>query len=120
MFCPTCGERNEGGAKYCDACGTILPDLPSSTSSSAEPGREGPAPPRAREPLVVFPPARPRAWWYPIGVWLLLSLFFVVVDLIPGDGIGWAYWPIGLSGIFLVGFPLLHLLEAWTAKRKPR
>lgn len=62
-------------------------------------------------PPVVFPPAQRRAWWYPIGVWVILSGFFLFVDAVPDGEVQWAYWPIGIIGIFLVGFPLLNRLE---------
>jgi hypothetical protein len=70
-----------------------------------------PPPPVAPPPRVVYPPSRPRAWWYPIGVWVILSAFFAFIDLASTRAVSWSIWPIGILGIFMVGFPLLHLLE---------
>jgi len=63
------------------------------------------------------PPARPRAWWYPIGVWVILSAFFLFIDLLSA-GVDFAYFVIGILGIFMVGFPLLRRLEEWSAQRR--
>lgn len=116
MYCSHCGASNEADAKFCERCGMDLASRPrASNASSTEP-----APTRAMPP-VVYPPARPRPWWYPIGVWLLLAAFFLFVDLVSGGGVDWAYWPIGIIGIFLVGFPLLNLLETrMSHERRPR
>lgn len=105
MYCSTCGAHNDGDAKFCERCGAVLPATPGVPAVSS-------APSAALRRPVVYPPARPRAWWYPIGVWLLLAAFFLFVDLVSGAGVDWAFWPIGIIGIFLVGFPLLNLLEA--------
>ncbi|OGS64308.1 MAG: hypothetical protein A3K59_02490 [Euryarchaeota archaeon RBG_19FT_COMBO_69_17] len=108
MYCSACGAKNEDDATFCDGCGADLRAAPRPTAGSSGPG-----------PLPVFyPPARARAWWYPIGVWLILSSFFLFVDLATTGGITWAYWPIGIIGIFMVGFPLLNLLEARIAGRR--
>ncbi|OGS47935.1 MAG: hypothetical protein A3K68_07685 [Euryarchaeota archaeon RBG_16_68_13] len=60
---------------------------------------------------------QPRAWWYPIGVWTILSAFFLFIDLVPDLVVQWAYWPVGITGIFLVGFPVLNLLERRASRR---
>ncbi len=116
MICPRCGETNEPDARYCDRCGVDLTG-PTEGSSRASHPREA-TPSSTPQPLVVYSPARPRAWWYPIGVWVILSAFFVFLDLMTSGGIEWAYWPIGIIGIFMVGFPLLHLLEARLSDRR--
>ena len=76
-----------------------------------------PAPPVSGPSPVVFPPVQPRAWWYPIGVWTILSAFFLFIDLVPDLVVQWAYWPVGITGIFLVGFPVLNLLERRASRR---
>lgn len=123
MFCPACGEAIDADARFCDRCRTDLARGANGTASKGPPANAGsPAPssnaPKA--PLLVFAPVRPRAWWYPIGVWVLLSAFFLFVDLATGGGVEWSYWPIGLLGIFMLGFPLLNLLEAWTARARAK
>ena len=119
MFCPACREANDADARFCDRCGSDLTAKPASGPPSVQdsPPKGPPALPAPHPPLV-YAPVRPRAWWYPIGVWGLLSAFFLFLDAAPGDGIGWASWPIGVLGIFMVGFPLLGLLETWSAGRR--
>lgn len=120
MKCASCGTENDGDARYCDGCGADLTGAPRPAEGPKGKEASRPAPPAAPQPLVVYASVRPRAWWYPIGVWVLLSSFFLFVDLVPGDGIGWAHWPIGVLGIFMVGFPLLHLVETFVAERSRR
>ncbi|MGQ0796769.1 MAG: zinc-ribbon domain-containing protein [Methanobacteriota archaeon] len=115
MYCSHCGASNEADARFCERCGA---DLPATSRPPASPtATAGPASPSAP---VVYRPARPRAWWYPIGVWMLLGAFFLFVDLVSGGGVDWAYWPVGVIGIFLVGFPLLNLLEARMSRKRLR
>ena len=112
MYCSRCGARNDEDARYCERCGADLGAMP-------RPGAPGTAPavpaapplPSAPAPPLVYPPAHPRAWWYPIGVWVILSAFFAFIDVAGTHTISWSVWPIGILGIFMVGFPLLHLLE---------
>src|SRR5262245_120250 len=36
MFCPRCGEGNRDGARFCDACGSPLPEMaPEASAASA-------------------------------------------------------------------------------------
>lgn len=67
---------------------------------------------------VVYNPAQRHAWWFPIGVWAILSVFFLFADVMVTHGISWSVWPVGVIGIFLVGFPLLRRLEAWSLARR--
>jgi len=66
---------------------------------------------------MVYPPSHHHAWWYPIGVWVILSAFFSFIDLTTTHSITWSVWPIGIMGIFMVGIPLLNLVEERTAGR---
>lgn len=120
MFCPSCGEATDPDARFCDRCGVDLSKARGPASN--DPGSD-PSPPArtaVRSAPLVFAPLRPRAWWYPIGVWVILSAFFLFLDVATDRGIDWSYWPIGILAIFMVGFPLLNLLEAWTTRLRAK
>ncbi len=121
MYCSRCGARNDDDARFCEKCGTDMSGMPRPTVSGTVPAAPM-APPTPFMPgtpptpvgpvgPTVYPPARPRAWWYPIGVWVILSAFFAFLDLAATRTISWSIWPIGILGVFMVGFPLLHLAE---------
>lgn len=119
MLCGNCGANIDGAAKFCDQCGADLgamPRVPAApmTAAPASP----PSPPLAPAPVLPFQyvPTTERAWWYPIGVWVILAAFSVLVDLATSGRITWSPWPVGILGIFLVGFTLLHRLEAWSLR----
>ena len=121
MFCSRCGARNDDDAKYCEKCGADLGAMPrpgvagAASATSTAPPRPPMPPPTG--PTMVYPPSNRHAWWYPIGVWVILSAFFAFIDLATTHTITWSVWPIGILGIFMVGFPLLHLVEERTARR---
>ena len=111
MFCSRCGARNDDDAKFCEKCGADLSVMPRPSVAA------GPVPPPGMPPAppVVYPPSHRHAWWYPIGVWVILSAFFAFMDLVTTHAITWSVWPIGILGIFMVGFPLLNLVEERSA-----
>jgi hypothetical protein len=123
MYCSRCGARNDDDAKFCEKCGADLsamprPNMPAVSPASAPLGPVVAPPPPI--PPYAYPPARHRAWWYPIGVWVILSAFFLFLDLAaPPHTVTWSIWPIGILGIFMVGFPLLHLIEARSFRPRP-
>ena len=103
-------------ARHCDACGADLRSMPRGTVAPPSAAAVA-APPPAPVP---YRPEAPRAWWFPIGLWLLASGFLLLADFATTGGILWSYWPIGLLGIFMAGFPLLHRLEERSlARGKP-
>ena len=110
MFCSRCGARNDDDAKYCEKCGADLGAMPRPGTPVA-----AAAPPVAAPAPVVYPPSHRHAWWYPIGVWVVLSAFFAFMDLMTSHTLTWSVWPIGILGIFMVGFPLLNLVEERSA-----
>ena len=117
MYCSRCGAKNEDGARFCDQCGADLSAMPRAAAAPA--GAPPPGPPPTVPPLY-YPPARTRAWWYPIGVWVILAAFFVFIDVATTGRITWSVWPVGILGIFMLGFPLLHRLEEWSSRpRRP-
>ncbi len=123
MYCSRCGTKNDDDARFCEKCGADLTAMPKPSVPAAPPA--APAAPAAPPPGAAYPPpgagyppppyayppAQRRAWWYPIGVWVILSGFFLFVDLVMNHTVTWSVWPVGILGIFMVGFPLLHLLE---------
>lgn len=111
MYCASCGAKNDDDAAFCERCGSDLRGAPRPAGA--------PTPAAAPQaPAVVYAPTRTRAWWYPIGVWVILSAFVLFVDFMEGGGLAWAWWVIGILGIFMVGFPLLRLLEERSMKRR--
>lgn len=69
-FCPSCGRGNKGMARFCAACGTLLPALAASAPSASPPqARPTPPPPQ----VVTLRPARLRlstprngSWEFPL------------------------------------------------------
>jgi len=117
MFCSNCGARNDDDARFCERCGVDLSGMPRPAAATPTEAPRPMPPSPSGVPPTVYPPARPRAWWYPIGVWFILSAFFLFVDVVPDARVDWSYWPIGIIGIFMVGFPLLRLLEEASVRR---
>ncbi len=111
MYCSRCGTKNEDVARFCDHCGADLGAMPKPTPTTAAPS----VPPPTVPPMY-YPPTRGRVWWYPMGVWVILAAFFVFMDLSTTSRITWSVWPVGILGIFLLGFPLLHRLEEWSTR----
>lgn len=117
MFCSRCGARNDADAKYCEKCGADLSVMPRLPVPIGPPG-PGTAPtvPQVAPPMM-YGPSQHHAWWYPIGVWVILAAFFVFLDASLTHAITWSVWPIGILGIFMVGIPLLNLLEERSSGR---
>lgn len=120
MFCSRCGTRNDDDAKYCEKCGADLgampkPSVPGAASAATAPSPSSPAPVYMPP---VYQPSQRHAWWYPIGVWVILSGFFAFLDIAATHTVSWSVWPIGILGIFMVGFPLLQLVEGRATQRR--
>ncbi len=119
MYCSRCGTRNDDDAKYCEKCGADLASMPKPSVPGAAPaGAPPPNPPAPVYMPPVYHPAERHAWWYPIGVWVILSAFFAFLDVASTRTISYSIWPIGILGIFMVGFPLLRLAEERTTQRR--
>lgn len=122
MYCSRCGGENDADARYCEKCGADLismpkPIVPGTPNPAAPPAPLGPPVPYAPRPAVYAPGTR-HAWWYPIGVWVILSGFFAFLDVVGTGRLTWSVYPIGVLGIFMVGFPLLNLLEGRAATKR--
>ncbi len=111
MFCSRCGSRNDDDAKYCEKCGADLSTMPRPPAPAAPTAPTAPVP-------VMYPPAHQHAWWYPIGVWVVLAAFFAFLDTMTTHAITWSVWPIGILGIFMVGIPLLNVVEERSTGRR--
>lgn len=117
MFCSRCGSANDDDGKFCVKCGADLGAMPRpSAPAAAEAAPPSPAAP-SLPPPTVYAPAQRHAWWYPIGVWVILSAFFAFIDVTTTHTITWSVWPIGIFGIFMVGLPLLNLFESRVTQR---
>jgi len=120
MFCSRCGGRNDEDAKFCEKCGADLGAMPRPSVVGAPPAAAPSPPPVMAAPVTppyAYPPAHRHTWWYPIGVWVILSGFFAFIDVTATRTITWSVWPIGILGIFMVGIPLLNLLEEKSTRR---
>jgi len=49
-----------------------------------------------------------KKWWFGIGVMLLISVFFLGMDLLMNGRITWSIWPVAAILFFGVGFTLLN------------
>lgn len=99
MDCTNCGLENPDDSAFCQMCGTDL-------------GHSVTGPYLSRSG---------RAWWYPIGVWVIFSGFVVFVEWMGLGSIRWSLWPVGISGILLVGFTLLrHANERYSQRSSVR
>jgi len=115
MYCSRCGAKNDDDAKFCEKCGADMAGMPKPAVAGTPPT----APPPAVMPPMVYRPTQPHLWWYPIGVWVILSAFFAFMDVVVTHTITWSIWPIGILGIFMVGFPVLHLIEGRAGGPRP-
>ncbi len=120
VICPSCGTPNRDEAFFCKYCGFDLTKAPKPVA---------PAPPTAAPPPPVFPPSalpvvprppRPRVWWHGIGVFVLVSVAFLRLDLAANRRITWSVVAV-LSTAFIVGgiMILQHLVAGGGQERRP-
>ena len=114
MYCSRCGNRNADDATYCDRCGADLRTMPTPPGAPGTPPPTTPPGPASSPAPVVYAADHRHVWWFPIGVWAILSAFFLFLDLMTSAAVTWSVWPVGVIGIFLVGIPLLRRLEEWS------
>jgi hypothetical protein len=100
VICPTCGTWNKDEALFCKYCGFDLSKAPKPIV---------PPPPAAPPPAPFAPPAavvpRPppvRTWWHGVGVFVVVAVALVVMDLVANARITWSF--VGaLAAAFVVG-----------------
>jgi len=49
-----------------------------------------------------------KKWWYPIGVFGILCVFFLGMDYATSGSITWSVWPVAAILFFGIGFSLLN------------
>src|SRR3990172_8714121 len=83
VICPSCGTWNRDEALFCKYCGADVSKVPKPAALAPPPTPVTPAAPpiAAPPPPHITPrPARPRAWWHGLGVFVILAAFFLVLD----------------------------------------
>ncbi len=99
LICPSCGTWNKDESFFCKYCGFDLSKAP----KSVVPPAPAPAPPPVAAPPPVVPrPPPPRTWWHGIGVFVILAVALVVIDLAANRRITWSFVGV-LSVAFIVG-----------------
>jgi putative membrane protein len=48
-------------------------------------------------------------------LWALLAGLFISIDYFSGDGLGWAWWPIISTGVFLLAATLIFAVIGYAA-----
>ena len=124
MICPSCGTPNKDESLFCKYCGFDLSKAPKPAAPPSPPAAAAPAPPPGVFPPTAVPvvprPPRARVWWHGIGVFVLVSVAFVVIDVAANQRITWS--PVAvLSAAFIVGgiMILQHLASAERRERRP-
>ncbi len=116
MICPTCGIANKDGALFCKYCGFDLSTAPKPVQPPPAPA---PAPPPAVLPPVVPRPRREHVWWHGIGVFVLVSVALVLIDLGANQRITWSIVAV-LSAAFIVGGIMVLQYLAGSGRRDQR
>ena len=116
MICPACGTSNKDEALFCKYCGYDLskaprPTMPAPPTPSVFPPTGAPVVPR---------PPRPRVWWHGIGVFVLIAVAFLAIDLAANQRITWSFVAV-LSAAFIVGgiMVLQYLASGERLERRP-
>ncbi len=118
MICPTCGTPNSDEALFCKYCGFDLSKAPKPTMPAAPPPQPPAAIPSATPPIVPRPPPPPHAWWRGIGVFALVAVALLAIDLAANQRITWSFVAV-LSAAFIVG-GIMVLQYVTAADRRDR
>ena len=121
MICPSCGVSNSDEALFCKYCGFDLSKAPKPVpppAPAAPPPAAAPFP--SAVPPVVPRPPRPRAWWHGIGVFVLVSVALLVIDVAANERVTWSFVAV-LSAAFIVGgiMVLQHLASGDRRDARP-
>ncbi len=116
LICPSCGTWNKDESLFCKYCGFDLSKAPKPIAPPA------PAPvpllPAAAPPVVPRPPP-PRTWWHGLGVFVILAVALVVIDLAANQRITWSIVAV-LSAAFIVGGIMVLQYIAAGERHDPR
>ena len=124
MICPSCGVSNRDEALFCKYCGFDLSKAPKPAPPPAAPAAPVAPPPGTAFPSTAPPlvprPSRPRAWWHGIGVFVLISVALVVIDVAANERVTWSFVAV-LSAAFIVGgiMVLQHLASGQRRDARP-
>ncbi|HEY7587864.1 MAG TPA: zinc ribbon domain-containing protein [Thermoplasmata archaeon] len=105
MICPACGTWNRDEARFCKYCGTDFSKVtPAAAPAPPVPAPAAPPPaaPAPPPPAILPRPPPARAWWHGLGIFLILALFFLTVDLGTTGHVTWSFVVV-LSVAFIVG-----------------
>lgn len=117
MICPTCGTTNSDEALFCKYCGY---DLSKAPKPVAPPTPAAPPPAPFAPPAAVMPRPPPvRTWWHGIGVFAIVAVGLVVLDLGANGRITWSFVGI-LSAAFIVGGVMILQFLATQDRRDRR
>ena len=117
MICPSCGTWNKDESLFCKYCGFDLSKAPKPVVPPTP--APVPPPPAAAPPVVPRPPP-PRTWWHGLGVFVILAVALVVIDLAANQRITWSFVGV-LSVAFIVGGVMIlqFLANAERRDRRP-
>lgn len=120
VICPSCGTPNKDEALFCKYCGYDLSKAPKPIPPTPPAPVAVPAPaiPAATPPLVPRPP-RVRAWWHGVGVFVLVGVALVLIDLGANQRLTWSIVAL-LSAAFIVGGIMVLQYLATAERRDPR
>ncbi len=118
MICPTCGTWNKDEALFCKYCGFDLSKAPRPVAPP--PPTPAPAPSPFAPPTPVIPRPPPvRTWWHGIGVFVIVAVALVVIDLAANVRITWSFVGV-LSAAFIVGGVMILQFLAGADRRDRR
>jgi len=118
VICPTCGTWNKDEALFCKYCGFDLSKAPKPVAPP--PPTPAPAPSPFAPPAAVVPrPPPARTWWHGIGVFAIVAVALVVIDLAANLRITWSFVGV-LSAAFIVGGVMILQFLAGAERRDRR
>jgi len=79
MFCPHCAKANKEQAKFCEACGKVLPMISAAAASMPPPVPGAPPAYVAAAQPVVTPRKKGLPWWIKLILFLIISSFVLRV-----------------------------------------
>lgn len=96
MVCPVCGTANREEARFCKRCSAALPQ------TAAQP----------RSARVVPRSPTPRTWWHGIGVFVLVAVGLVLIDVAANARVTWSLVAVLAAAFIVGGILMLQVLTA--------